>query len=134
MTPDSDANYLLSGSKTLTMTRTPRCKRTLERILTAQAAGRSASEGMNPWLRIPDSTAMCNDTLASNGPFSKIDDLVVEKGPRIVGLPLPPRFKMDPEENIALRSFLNRNRYLKRGAEYGTDLSCRPPVTNSLVT
>ena len=77
---------------------------------------------------------MCNDTLTSNGPFSKIDDLVVEKGPRMVGLPLPPRFNMDPEENIALRSFLNRNRYLKRGAEYGTDLSCRPPVTNSLVT
>ena len=73
---------------------------------------------------------MRTDALDSNDPFSKIDDLVVEHMSRILGPTLLRRFEGGPKQNIALRSSLNRNRYLKQGAEYGTSFCRLPPVTN----
>ena len=77
---------------------------------------------------------MRSDALAFNGTLPKIDDLVVETMSRTLGPTLPARFKRDPKQNIALRWSLDRNRYLKRGAAYGTSFHCRPHVTDSMYT
>ena len=73
---------------------------------------------------------MRTDALDSNDPFSKIDGLVVDHMSRILGPTLLRRFEGEPKQNIALRSSLNRNRYLKQGAKCGTSLRSLPPVTN----
>ena len=88
-------------------------------------------ERMNPLLRTPESMAMRNDMLASNDPSSKIDGLLVEAMSRTPRPTLPPRFKRDPKQSVALPWSLNRNRYLKRGAVYSTAFHCPPSVTNS---
>ena len=86
---------------------------------------------MNPLLRTPESMAMRNSMVASNDPSSKIDDVPVETMSRILRPTLPPRFKRDPKQSAALHWFLDRNRYLKRGAAYSTAFHCTPSVTNS---
>ena len=109
----------LSADKTPTTNKMTRYKQKHEQAMKAQGAGRSTSAQTHS-VEIPDSMAMCNDTLASNDPFSQIVDLVVEHMSRTLGPALLRRSTMVPKRNTALRSFLERNRYPERGAEYGT--------------